>query len=112
MTSISNMFGVFNNNSALSTENYDALLINLADNTSVTNVSLGAAGIQYSSVEARVAAYSGLVAKDILRGSRDWTIIDGDTTQLRESINYVLRGSRDWTIIDGGDATPLSPINL
>ena len=57
-------------NSALSTTNYDALLINLADNNaSVENVVLGASGIKYSSNEAKTA-------RDTLEG-RGWTINDG-----------------------------------
>ena len=61
-------------NSAFSTANYDALLINLADNNaSVENVVLGASGIKYSSNAAKTA-------KDTLEG-RGWTITDaGDAT--------------------------------
>ena len=57
-------------NSALSTANYDALLINLANNNaSVENGILGASGIKYSSNEAQTA-------RDTLEG-RGWTINDG-----------------------------------
>ena len=63
-------------NSALSTTNYDALLINLADNNaSVENGVLGASGIKYSSNEAQTA-------------------------------RNTLTNDRGWTITDGGDATP------
>ena len=66
--------GFMFNNSALSTANYDALLINLADNNAlVTGVALGASGIMYSSDTAKTA-------KDTLEG-RGWTITDaGDAT--------------------------------
>ena len=56
--------------SALSTENYDAFLINLANNnTSVNDVTLGVSGTQYSSNAAETA-------KNTLQG-RGWRIVDG-----------------------------------
>ena len=66
-TGMTNMF----NSSGLSTANYDAFLINLADNnTSVSGVTLGATGIQYSSYYAKIA-------QDTLEDDRGWTITDG-----------------------------------
>ena len=66
-TGMTNMF----NSSGLSTANYDAFLINLADNNaSVENVTLGATGIQYSSYYAKIA-------QDTLEDDRGWTITDG-----------------------------------
>ena len=63
------------NNSALSIINYDALLINLANNNaSTTNVRLGALGVRYSSDEAKMA-------RDTLANDRNWIITDdGDAT--------------------------------
>ena len=71
VTDMTNMF----NSSGLSTENYDAFLINLADNNpSVEDVILGAAGIQYSNDDAKTA-------QDTLVDDRGWTITDaGDAT--------------------------------
>ena len=71
VTDMTNMF----NSSGLSTENYDAFLINLANNnTSVEDVILGAAGIQYSNDDAKTA-------QDTLVDDRGWTITDaGDAT--------------------------------
>ena len=61
--------------SDLSTANYDALLINLADNnTLVTGVTLGASTIKYSSNDAETA-------QNTLENDRGWTINDaGDAT--------------------------------
>ena len=59
--------------SGLSTANYDAFLINLAtntNNTSVTDVTLGAGTIKYSSNEAQTA-------RNTLKNDRGWTITDG-----------------------------------
>ena len=71
VTDMTNMF----NSSGLSTENYDAFLINLANNnTSVEDVILGATGIQYSNDDAKTA-------QDTLVDDRGWTITDaGDAT--------------------------------
>ena len=71
VTDMTNMF----NSSGLSTENYDAFLINLANNnTSVEDVILGATGIQYSNDDAKTA-------QDTLVVDRGWTITDdGDAT--------------------------------
>ena len=67
VTDMTDMF----NGSGLSTANYDAFLINLADNNaSVENVTLGATGIQYSSYYAKIA-------QDTLEDDRGWTITDG-----------------------------------
>ena len=62
-------------NSAFSTANYDALLINLADNNaSVENVILGASTTEYSSDDAETA-------RNTLTNDRGWTITDdGDAT--------------------------------
>ena len=66
VTDMSSMF----DNSGFTTANYDALLINLADNnTLVSNVTLGALGIQYDSGDAKTA-------RDTLE-SRGWIITDG-----------------------------------
>ena len=66
VTTMANMFF----GSGLSTANYDAFLINLADNnSSVENVILGVGTIKYSSNEAKTA-------RDTLE-SRNWTITDG-----------------------------------
>ena len=62
--------GFMFDDSALSTANYDALLINLANNTSVTGVALGASGIMYSSDDAETA-------RNTLKNDRGWTITDG-----------------------------------
>ena len=72
VTNMANMF----NGSGLSTANYDAFLINLADNNaSVENVILGASTTEYSSDDA-------------------------------ETARNTLTNDRGWTINDGGDATP------
>ena len=63
------MTGMFDN-SGFSTANYDALLINFANNTSVNSVTLGVSNIQYSSDAAKTA-------KDTLVFDRDWIITDG-----------------------------------
>ena len=64
---LENMFS----NSGLSTANYDAFLINLADNNaSVENVTLGAFGVYYSSDDAKTA-------RETLANDRSWTITDG-----------------------------------
>ena len=73
VTDMSSMF----DNSGFTTANYDAFLINLADNNpSVNDVTLGALGIQYSSDNAKTA---------------------------RDTLVSI---SRNWTITDGGDFTP------
>ena len=57
--------------SGLTTANYDALLLNLADNNaSVKGVVLGALGVQYSSGDAKTA-------RDTLLECRRWRITDG-----------------------------------
>ena len=64
VTDMTNMF----NGSAFTTENYDAFLINLANNnTLVTGVTLGATGIYYMSDDAKTA-------RDTLESNRGWTI--------------------------------------
>ena len=111
VTDMTNMF----NASGLSTENYDAFLINLADNNAlVENVILGATGIYYSSDAAKTA-------RDTLRG-RGWTITDGgDYAVLFRSTWRVPTNDRTITLplvsgynynftVDWGDGSPISEI--
>ena len=76
VSSVTNMYNMYNmfHGSGLTTANYDALLINLADNNaSVEGMVLGALGVQYSSGDAKTA-------RDTLE-SRGWIITDdGDAT--------------------------------
>ena len=75
VTDMTNLF----NSSGLSTANYDAFLINLADNNaSVENVILGATGIYYYSDDAKTA-------RDTLESDRGWTITDGGDAALFRS---------------------------
>ena len=70
VSSVTNMTSMFDD-SALSTANYNAFLINLADNNAlVENVTLGVGTIQYDSFAARTAL-------DTLVDDRGWTITDG-----------------------------------
>ena len=111
-TGMTNMF----NSSGLSTANYDAFLINLADNNaSVENVTLGATGIQYSSYYAKIA-------QDTLEDDRGWTITDGgDATSPFLSTWRVPANSKTITLplvsgynynftVDWGDGSPISEI--
>ena len=74
VSSVTNMAGMFHG-SGLTTANYDALLINLADNNaSLTNIQLGVVGINYSSDDAETA-------RNTLKNDRGWAINDaGDAT--------------------------------
>ena len=71
ISAVTTMLGMFNGAlvSALSTENYDAFLINLAENSSKTGVMLGAVNAQYSSDAAEEA-------KALLRDDYRWIISD------------------------------------
>ena len=70
VSSVTNMDGMLSG-SGLSTANYDAFLINFANNNaSVSDVKLAALGIEYSSNDAKTA-------RDTLESDRGWTITDG-----------------------------------
>ena len=109
-TDMTNLF----NSSGLSTANYDAFLINLADNNvSVEDVTLGATGIYYYSDDAKTA-------RDTLESDRGWTITDGGDAALFRSTWRVLADKTitlplvdgynyDFTV-DWGDGTPISEI--
>ena len=78
VSKVTNMTNLFNS-SGLSTANYDAFLINLADNNaSVENVTLGATGIYYYSDDAKTA-------RNTLESDRGWTITDGGDAALFRS---------------------------
>ena len=111
---MTNMF----NSSGLSKENYDAFLINLANNnTSVEDVILGAIGIYYTSDDAKAA-------RDTLAKDRNWTITDGgDYAALFRSTWRVSADDETITLplvddamytynftVDWGDGSPISEI--
>ena len=110
VTDMTNLF----NSSGLSTANYDAFLINLADNNaSVENVTLGATGIYYYSDDAKTA-------RDRLENDRGWTITDGGDAALFRSTWRVSAGETitlplvngynyDFTV-DWGDGSSISEI--
>ena len=112
-TGMTNMF----NSSGLSKENYDAFLINLADNNaSVEDVILGAIGIYYTSDDAKTA-------RDTLANDRNWTITDGgDYAALFRSTWRVTADGETITLplvddgstynftVDWGDGSPISEI--
>ena len=113
VTDMTNMF----NSSGLSKENYDAFLINLANNNaSVEDVILGAIGIYYSSDDAKTA-------RDTLN-DRNWTITDGgdyaalfrSTWKISadgETITLPLVNDAMYTYnftVDWGDGSPISKI--
>ena len=117
VSSVTNMTNMFNS-SGLSKENYDAFLINLADNNaSVSNVTLGAIGIYYSSDDAKTA-------RDTLNDRRNWTITDGgdyaavfrSTWKISadgETITLPLVNDAMYTYnftVDWGDGSPISKI--
>ena len=111
VTDMTNLF----NSSGLSTANYDAFLINLADNNaSVESVTLGATGIYYYSDDAKTA-------RDTLESDRGWTITDGGDAALFRSTWRVTAGDKDITLplvsgysydftVDWGDGSPTSEI--
>ena len=116
-SSVTNMTSMFDD-SGLSTANYDAFLINLANNNvnvSVADVTLGATGIYYYSDDAKTA-------RDTLKSDRGWTITDaGDaaifrstwrTTTANETITLPLvdDGSTYNFTVDWGDESPISTI--
>ena len=85
---MTNMF----NSSGLSTENYDAFLINLAGHDpAVDGVTLGALGIYYSSDDAKMARDT------LLADDRSWTITDGG--------DYAAVFRSTWKIPAGGTIT-------
>ena len=110
-TDMTNLF----NSSGLSTANYDAFLINLADNNvSVEDVTLGATGIYYYSDDAKTA-------RDTLESDRGWTITDGGDAALFRSTWRVPENSKTITLplVDGynydftvnwGDGSSISEI--
>ena len=112
VTDMTNMF----NGSGLSKENYDAFLINLADNNaSVEDVILGAIGIYYSSDDAKTA-------RDTLANDRNWTITDGGdyaavfrstwrVSAANETITLPLVTGHNYNFtVDWGDGSPISEI--
>ena len=85
VTDMTNMF----DDSGLSTANYNAFLINLADNNAlVENVTLGVGTIQYDSFAARTAL-------DALVGDRGWTITDGGPADSIASFRSTWKTSAD-----------------
>ena len=111
VTDMTNLF----NSSGLSTANYDAFLINLADNNaSVESVTLGATGIYYYSDDAKTA-------RDTLESDRGWTITDGGDAALFRSTWRVTADEKTITLplvsgynyhftVDWGDGSPTSEI--
>ena len=112
VTDMTNMF----NSSGLSTANYDAFLINLANNNvnvSVENVTLGATGIYYISEDAKTA-------RDTLINDRRWTITDaGDAAIFRSTWRVPVGGTITLPLVenynysftvDWGDESPISTI--
>ena len=88
VTDMTNLF----NSSGLSTANYDAFLINLADNNaSVESVTLGATGIYYYSDDAKTA-------RDTLESDRGWTITDGGDAALFRSTWRVTADEKTITL--------------
>ena len=120
VSSITDMTNMFNA-SGLSTANYNAFLINLAEdnNASVTGVTLGAGTIKYDSFAARTAL-------DALVDDRGWTITDGGAADSIASFRSTWRTSADGETItlplvdnaaytydftvDWGDGTAISTI--
>ena len=119
VSSVTNMTSMFDD-SALSTANYNAFLINLADNNAlVENVTLGVGTIQYDSFAARTAL-------DTLVDDRGWTITDGGpadsiasfrstwkTSANNETITLPLVDDAAYTYnftVDWGDDTAISTI--
>ena len=89
VTDMTNMF----NASGLSTANYNAFLINLADNNaSVENVTLGAGTVKYDSFAARTAL-------DALVDDRGWTITDGGADDSIASFRSTWKTSADGETI-------------
>ena len=111
VTDMTNLF----NDSGLSTANYDAFLINLADNNaSVESVTLGATGIYYYSDDAKTA-------RDRLESDRGWTITDGGDAALFRSTWRVSEDDKTITLplvngynydftVDWGDGSSISEI--
>ena len=112
-TGMTNLF----NSSGLSTANYDAFLINLADNNaSVENVALGAVGIYHSSDDAKTA-------RDTLANDQRWTITDGgDYAAVFRSTWRIPTDGKTVTLplvaghnynftVNWGDGSPISEIN-
>ena len=90
-SSVTNMTSMFDD-SALSIANYDAFLINLADNNvSVEDVTLGATGIYYYSDDAKTA-------RDTLESDRGWTITDAGDAAIFRSTWRVTADDKDITL--------------
>ena len=114
VSSVTDMTNLFNN-SGLSTANYDAFLINLADNNALAeNVTLGATGIYYYSDDAKTA-------RETLESDRGWTITDAGDAALFRSTWKVPADSKTITLplvenynynftVDWGDGSPISEI--
>ena len=114
VSSVTDMTNLFNN-SGLSTANYDAFLINLADNNALAeNVTLGATGIYYYSDDAKTA-------RNTLESDRGWTITDGGDAALFRSTWKISADGETITLplvenynynftVDWGDGSPISEI--
>ena len=115
-SSVTDMTSMFDD-SALSIANYDAFLINLADNNaSVEGVTLGATGIYYISDDAKTA-------RETLESDRGWTITDAGDAALFRSTWRVPADSKTITLplvddamynydftVDWGDGSSISEI--